>query len=83
MPEEHHAKPAAQSPAETHHPQQRPLRDTTAPLALRLGLVDAVKDEAKEVDEEEIDKQGYRHIKNYHDMPSILAKLSYIVATRL
>ena len=54
MPEEHHAEPAAQSPAQARHPQQRALRDAAA-LTLRLRLVHAVKDEAQEVDEEEIE----------------------------
>ncbi len=54
VPEEHHAHPAAQSPAQVRHPQQRPLRDAAAPLALRLRLVHAIKDEAYEVDEEEV-----------------------------
>jgi hypothetical protein len=36
MPEEHHAEPAAQSPAQTRHPQQRALRDAVASLMLRL-----------------------------------------------
>ena len=55
MPEEHHAEPAAHSPAQARHPQQRALRNAAVPLALRLRLVDAVKDEAQDVDEEEIE----------------------------
>ena len=45
MSEEHHAEPAAHSPAQARHPQQRPLWNATVPLALRLRLVDVVKDE--------------------------------------
>ena len=54
VPEEHHAQPAAQSPAQARHPQQHPLRDAAASLVLRLRLVHAVEDEAQEVDEEEV-----------------------------
>ena len=54
VPEEHHAHPAARSPAQACHPQQHPLRDAAASLVLRLRLVHAVKDEAQEVDEEEV-----------------------------
>ena len=61
MPEEHHAEPAAQSPAQARHPQQRPLRDAAA-LALRLRLVHAVKDETQKVDEDEVKEEDFRHI---------------------
>ena len=54
VPEEHHAHPAAQSPAQARHPQQHPLRNAAASLVLRLRLVNAIKDEAQEVDEEEV-----------------------------
>ena len=61
VPEEHHAEPAAQSPAQARHPQQRPLRDAAA-LALRLRLVHAVKDEAQEVNEDKVKDEEFRHI---------------------
>ena len=67
MPEEHHAEPATHSPAEARHPQQRPLRDAATPLALRLRLVEAVEDEAQEVDEEEIKEEDLRHVKSFHN----------------
>ncbi len=54
VPEEHHAQPAAQSPAQARHPQQHPLRDAAASLVLRLRLVHAVEDKAQEVDVEEV-----------------------------
>lgn len=54
VPGEHHAQPTAHSPAQARHPQQHPLRDAVASLVLRLRLVHAVKDEAHEVDEEEV-----------------------------
>ena len=54
MAEQHHAHPAAQSPAQARRPQQHPLRDAAVSLVLRLRLVNAVKDEAHEVDEEEV-----------------------------
>ena len=54
VPEEHHAHPATHSPAQACHPQQHPLRDAAASLVLRLRLVHAIKDKAKEVDEEEV-----------------------------
>ena len=61
MPEEHHAEPAAQSPAQARQPQQRPLRDAAAP-PLRLRLVHAVKDEAQKVDEDKVKEEEFRHI---------------------
>ena len=54
VPEEHHAEPAAHSPTQARHPQQHPLRDAAASLVLRLRLVNAIKDEAQEIDEEEV-----------------------------
>ena len=54
VPKEHHAHPAAQSPAQARHPQQHPLRNATASPTLRLRLVHAIEDEAQEVDEDEI-----------------------------
>ena len=45
VPKEHHAHPAAQSPAQARHPQQHPLRDAAA-LALRLGLIHTKEDKA-------------------------------------
>ena len=65
MPEEHHAEPAAYSPAQARHPQQRPLRDAAASFVLRLGLVHAVKDEAQEVDKEEVYEKDNGHIENH------------------
>ena len=53
MPEEHHAEPTARSPAKACHPKQSPLRNA-ATLALRLRLVEAIKEKAYEVDEDEI-----------------------------
>ena len=61
MPEEHHAEPAAQSPTQARHPQQRALRDAAA-LPLRLRLVHAVKDEAQKVDEQKVKEEDFRHI---------------------
>ena len=61
MPEEHHAEPAAQSPAQARHPQQRALRDAAA-LALRLRLVHAIKDETQKVDEQKVKEENFRHI---------------------
>ena len=54
MPEEHHAKPTARSPAKACHPKQCPLRNA-ATLALRLRLVEAIKEKANKIDEDDID----------------------------
>ncbi len=54
MPEERHAQPAARSPTQACHPKQRPLRDAAA-LALRLRLVEAIKEKANKIDEDDID----------------------------
>ena len=61
MPEEHHAEPAAHSPAQASYPQQRALRDAAA-LTLRFRLVHAVKDEAQKVDEDKVKKEEFWHI---------------------
>jgi len=53
MPEEHHAEPTARSPTKACHPKQCPLRDAVT-LALRLRLVEAIKEKAYEVDEDEV-----------------------------
>ena len=53
MPEEQHAEPAAQPPAQACHPQQRPLRDAAA-LALRLRLVHSIENEAQEIEDDEV-----------------------------
>lgn len=54
MPEEHHAEPTARSPTKACHPKQSPLRNA-ATLALRLRLVEAIKEKAYEADEDNID----------------------------
>ena len=60
MPEERHTEPTTRSPAKTCHPKQSPLRNA-ATLALRLRLVEAIKEKAYEVDEDEIyDKNVFK-----------------------
>ncbi len=53
MPKERHAEPTTRSPAYACHPKQNPLRNA-ATLALRLRLVETIKEKAYEVDEDEI-----------------------------
>ena len=60
MPEERHTEPTARSPAYACHPKQSPLWNT-ASLALRLRLVEAIKEKAHKVDEDEIyDKNVFK-----------------------
>lgn len=53
MPEEHRTQPATRSPTQACHPKQRPLRDAAA-LALRLRLVEAIKEKAHKINKDEI-----------------------------